>query len=233
MSLPVVVGDGDVVVGDGVVQRRVQRVRRLVALLPQQLAGVQRGGRRGRQVQQGRGRAAAVPVRHAAPLLHGAGRAARADAAHARVGARVRIARAHYHTVVLLGGHGAANTIRARTHFTTTVRTLGFHFLYALIFLTDLHITTCTNTLCSTWNNIKTFNIKTKLPENQNVASSIKLNYVNINQHLFRWYADWRQHFSMLMRARLDGGQYWPIHTTPTDLQKCVMCWHRRAQNEA
>lgn len=153
MSLSIVCSRREVVVRDGMVQRRVQR--RLVALLPQQLAGVERGRRRGRQVQQGRRGASAVAVRHAAPLalLHGTRRAAGPDSAHSRVGPIVRISRAHYHTVVLLGGHGAGNTIRAHTHFTLhfTLTCLHFLWLYALVgFLTDFGDITCTDTFSDT-----------------------------------------------------------------------------------
>lgn len=131
MSLSIVCSGRNVVIRDGVVQRRMYR--RLIALLPQQLVRVERVRRRRRQVQQGRGWAAAVAVRHAAPLLHRASRPARAHATHAGVGPIVRIASAHYHTVVLLGGHGAANTIRARTHFT-------LHFTTTVCTHFDLHL---------------------------------------------------------------------------------------------
>lgn len=118
-------------------------------------------------MQERRGWTTAEPVRHAAPLplFHGAGGTARTDAAHPRVGPIVRISRAHYHTVVLLGGHGAGNTIRAHTttHFTLHFTiTFGAHFLlvhfllfHALAsFITDISdITTRTYTFRSTCNN--------------------------------------------------------------------------------
>lgn len=160
MSLSIVAGRGEVVLGDGMVQWCVQR--RLVPLLPQQLAGIQRRRRR-RQVQQRRRRVpTSVAVRHSAPLpvLHRTGGAAWADPAHARVGPLVRIARTNYHTVVLLGGHGDSHTIRARTathftHFTDAhgrLTRLGFRTLFGL--RTHLnHITTRTYTLGGTWNN--------------------------------------------------------------------------------
>lgn len=160
MSLSVVCRRRQVIIGDGMMQRRMYR--RLVTLLPQQLAGVERGRRRGGQVQQGRRWASAVAVRHAAPLalLHRTRRAAWTDPAHSRVGPIVRISRAHYHTVVLLGGHGAGNTIRARTHFTLHFTLTRLHFLlfHALVgFLTDLDDITCTHTFsdtCNNWNKL-------------------------------------------------------------------------------
>lgn len=162
MSLSVEGGRrGQIVVGDGMVQRRMQGRR--VALLPKQVASVDGGWRR-REMQQGWRRASAVAVRHAAPLalLHRAGGAPGAHSAHAGVGPLVRIARTHYHTVVLLGGHGAGHTIRARTHFTLhftftythwALRLAHFLRLYALVLFTGLgDITTRTHTILSTCN---------------------------------------------------------------------------------
>lgn len=169
MSLSIV-GVCEVLVRDGMVQ--LAMLGRVLALLPQQLA-VERGRRWGK-VQQRRWRATAIAVRHTAPLalLRRTGGAAGPHSTHTRVGPIVRISRAHYHTVVLLGGHGAGNTIRARnaTHFTphftlhftrltaaaTLLRLWHFLFFHALGFLTDFgDITTCTCTFCYTWNNEK------------------------------------------------------------------------------